>query len=161
MTMRIWSGACAALTCALTIAATAQTPGQQPPSSSPQTPSTAQRPASTTPDANTESWTPPDVTAADFLVRVERFGIVPWLASDDSDYFFSVAGTAPPTPDTLPPTDPLLQSRSHRPGVASTDRTIDVTWSSAIDNQTGVDGFSYSWDTEPATVPDLPAFNGC
>src|SRR5262245_24996250 len=53
MKMRIWTGACAALTCALTIAATAQAP-QNPPAQNPpsQAPATqAPKPSGAAPDA--------------------------------------------------------------------------------------------------------------
>jgi peptide/nickel transport system substrate-binding protein len=60
----------------------------------------------------------------------------------------------PPAPDTQPPTDPNIQSTSHRPGLASHDRTVDFTWSGAADNESGVDGFSYLWDKLPTTRPD-------
>jgi ABC-type transport system substrate-binding protein len=60
----------------------------------------------------------------------------------------------PPALDTQAPTDPSLRSTSHRPGVASTDRTVDITFEGAIDNQSGVDGFSFAWDRQQATLPD-------
>jgi peptide/nickel transport system substrate-binding protein len=60
----------------------------------------------------------------------------------------------PPPPDTLAPTDPNLRSTSHRLGVRSTDRTVDVAIEGAADNQSGVDGFSFAWDRQPTTLPD-------
>ena len=60
----------------------------------------------------------------------------------------------PPPPDTQAPTDPALRSTSHTPDAASFDRTVDIGWSGAADNQSGVDGFSYVWDAQPTTVPD-------
>jgi ABC-type transport system substrate-binding protein len=60
----------------------------------------------------------------------------------------------PPAPDTQAPTDPNLRSTSHRLGVASVDRTVDVTFEGAVDNQSGVDGFSFAWDRLQATLPD-------
>ena len=60
----------------------------------------------------------------------------------------------PPTPDTQAPVDPVLRSSSHTPGVASVDRTVDVTFESAADDQSGVDGFSFAWDRQQAAVPD-------
>ncbi len=57
--------------------------------------------------------------------------------------------------DTVPPTDPgSLSSPSHEAGVPSNDRTIDVVWSGASDDRSGVDGFSYEWSTNPGTIPD-------
>jgi ABC-type transport system substrate-binding protein len=60
----------------------------------------------------------------------------------------------PPAPDTQAPTDPNLRSTSHRLGAASTDRTVDIAIEGATDNQSGVDGFSFSWDRQRATLPD-------
>jgi Bacterial extracellular solute-binding proteins, family 5 Middle/PASTA domain len=60
----------------------------------------------------------------------------------------------PPALDTQAPTDPSLRSTSHRSGVASTDRTVDITFEGAIDSQSGVDGFSFDWDRLQATLPD-------
>jgi ABC-type transport system substrate-binding protein len=60
----------------------------------------------------------------------------------------------PPTPDTQAPVDPILRSTSHTPGVASVDRTVDVAFEGAADNQSGVDGFSFAWDRQQAAVPD-------
>jgi Bacterial Ig domain/PASTA domain len=60
----------------------------------------------------------------------------------------------PPANDQQPPTDPVITSPSHRLGVASADRTIDLAWSGAADDQSGVDGFSFHWDNQPVSVPD-------
>jgi subtilisin family serine protease len=64
------------------------------------------------------------------------------------------ACSAPPPPDATPPVDPVIESTSHQPGVASHDRTVDVRWSAATDAGSGVDGFSYLWDRAPGTLPD-------
>jgi hypothetical protein len=52
------------------------------------------------------------------------------------------------------PVDPVLASTSHTVGVPSTDRTVDVSFSSAPDSPAGVDGFSYEWSASPGTLPD-------
>jgi peptide/nickel transport system substrate-binding protein len=59
-----------------------------------------------------------------------------------------------PPPDAQPPTDPNLRSTSHRVGAASTDRTVDIAIEGAIDSQSGIDGFSFAWDRQQATLPD-------
>ena len=64
------------------------------------------------------------------------------------------APPAPPAPDGQAPTDPIVRSTSHTVGVASADRTVDLAWSGAADGGSGVDGFSFSWDTQPASLPD-------
>jgi len=60
----------------------------------------------------------------------------------------------PPAADTQAPTDPNLRSTSHRLGVASTDRTVDIVFEGAADSQSGVDGFSFAWDRQQTTLPD-------
>jgi peptide/nickel transport system substrate-binding protein len=60
----------------------------------------------------------------------------------------------PPAADTQPPVDPILRSTSHTPGVASIDRTVDVVFEGAADDQSGVDGFSFAWDRQQSAMPD-------
>jgi PASTA domain len=45
-------------------------------------------------------------------------------------------------------------STSHTRGVQSQVKVVVVNWSGASDSGSGVDGFSYHWDTSPATVAD-------
>jgi peptide/nickel transport system substrate-binding protein len=61
----------------------------------------------------------------------------------------------PPPADKQAPTNPSLSSTSHRVGVPSIDRTIDIVFTGASDDLSGVDGFSFVWDREPDAVPDL------
>jgi peptide/nickel transport system substrate-binding protein len=63
-------------------------------------------------------------------------------------------GAPPPPPDTQAPTDPTLSSTSHRIRVPSFDRTVDIAFNGATDDHSGVDGFSFAWDTLPETLPD-------
>jgi subtilisin family serine protease len=61
----------------------------------------------------------------------------------------------PPAPaDTTAPTDPAVASTSHVTGLSSIDATVDVTWSGAHDFGSGVDGYSFAWDSSGTTVPD-------
>jgi VCBS repeat-containing protein len=77
------------------------------------------------------------------------------LDSNVVTVMITVAQAPPPPPaDEQPPTDPVIRSTSHALRVASTDRTIDLTWSGATDNKSGVDGFSFHWDKNPVSVPD-------
>lgn len=58
------------------------------------------------------------------------------------------------TCDTTPPNDPSnVQSPSHTPSVWSKDNTVDITWTDATDNLSGLDGYSILWDTSPNTIP--------
>jgi hypothetical protein len=101
--------------------------------------------AATAPGAADQPWTTPG-TSGNFRIRVQLTGVAPWLASDDSNGTFAI--------DSALPTDPTLSSPSHTPGRPSSDRTVDVAWSGAGDNLSGIDGFSYAWDTTPSAVPD-------
>ena len=90
----------------------------------------------------------------------------PAASLSDGAHTFEVLATDPsnntdPTPasrrfmvDTAAPSNPALSSPSHTAGVASSDPTVDVTFTGAGDGLSGVDGFSYQWSTSPTTVPD-------
>ncbi|MHB0976505.1 MAG: OmpL47-type beta-barrel domain-containing protein, partial [Candidatus Aquicultorales bacterium] len=77
-------------------------------------------------------------------------------------YYYSVdsIGNTEPTQnhefkvDSADPTDPSLSSSSHTVGVGSSDPTVDIGWSGASDGESGVDGFSVSWDNSPTGIPD-------
>jgi hypothetical protein len=57
--------------------------------------------------------------------------------------------------DSVPPTNPTsLTSSSHTVSTWSTDNTVDITWSGADDEGTGVGRYYYIWDTTPDTVVD-------
>ena len=61
--------------------------------------------------------------------------------------------------DDLPPTNPTDWSGSHHINVWERDDTIDIEWWGASDepkecSQSGVYGYSYTWDTFYDTIPD-------
>ncbi|MFQ5575274.1 MAG: S8 family serine peptidase, partial [Terriglobia bacterium] len=56
--------------------------------------------------------------------------------------------------DTTVPTNPTLSSSSHAVDVWSADGTVDVNWSGASDDASGVAGYSTVWTSSAATVPD-------
>jgi hypothetical protein len=59
--------------------------------------------------------------------------------------------------DTIAPDVPSnVRSTSHGVGLWSMDRTIDVRWTAASDPYpgSGLDGYSYSWNTLPTVLPD-------
>ena len=60
-------------------------------------------------------------------------------------------GTSPGGADGTPPVSPTVSSTSSG---WSNDNTVDVTWSGASDDGSGVDGYSYEWSQGAATVPD-------
>lgn len=122
-------------------------------------------------DARLEAGRPP---AGNFLSQVTGAG--PWIvvpigvllaAAAIALLIFFLAGsggTPPPLADTLPPSDPsAVRSTSHRIGSPSTVRTVEITWSEAVDQEpgsdlpqdvSGVDGYSIEWSTAPSTLPD-------
>jgi hypothetical protein len=59
-----------------------------------------------------------------------------------------------PAADSTPPVNPSsLSSSSHPDDTPSNDDTVEVQWSGASDAGSGLDGFSYVWDSVPTTVP--------
>ena len=64
-------------------------------------------------------------------------------------------GNTPLPEDLTPPANPTgLTSPSHATGAWSNDNTVDVAWTAATDDESGLDGYSVLWDHAPATVPD-------
>jgi hypothetical protein len=64
-------------------------------------------------------------------------------------------GNTPLLGDLTPPTGPTgLTSPSHTLNTWSKDNTVDVAWTAATDEDSGLDGYSVAWDQAPATVPD-------
>jgi subtilisin family serine protease len=47
--------------------------------------------------------------------------------------------------DTFPSARPTLSSPTHRVGIASADRTIEINWVTLGDSVSGLDGFSFAW----------------
>ena len=56
--------------------------------------------------------------------------------------------------DTFAPARPGLSSATHRPRVRSAVRRIQVSWTSAGDSTSGLDGFSYAWARRRQVVVD-------
>jgi subtilisin family serine protease len=56
--------------------------------------------------------------------------------------------------DSFAPPRPTLASPSHRPGYASADHTVEITWVSLPDTPSGLDGFSYAWAKSPLVPVD-------
>ncbi|HEV3478296.1 MAG TPA: S8 family serine peptidase [Gaiellaceae bacterium] len=56
--------------------------------------------------------------------------------------------------DTFPAARPTLSSPSHRAGVASTDRTVEVNWITLGDSISGSDGFSFAWSRQQLVTVD-------
>ena len=56
--------------------------------------------------------------------------------------------------DTFPPVRPTLSSPTHRAGVASANRTVELNWATASDSLSGVDGFSFGWARQSIVAVD-------
>jgi hypothetical protein len=56
--------------------------------------------------------------------------------------------------DATPPFNPSGLSADRLPGVWSNDRTVDVQWAGANGAVSGLDGYSFLWDSYPDTIPD-------
>lgn len=56
--------------------------------------------------------------------------------------------------DSKTPSNPNSWSGSHSRTVWSSDNTIEVTWSGASDDLSGVYGYSFVWDSSSSTIPD-------
>jgi hypothetical protein len=57
--------------------------------------------------------------------------------------------------ESIPPTNPTsLSSPSHKPGKLSKVNQVQVVWSGATDEGSGVAGYSIIWDRSPHTLPD-------
>jgi predicted GH43/DUF377 family glycosyl hydrolase len=66
----------------------------------------------------------------------------------------SAAHFGPVRVDTTPPSNPITISSDPPPGVWSNDNTVDVLWGGSNGSISGLDGYSYIWDSSPVTVPD-------
>ena len=76
-----------------------------------------------------------------------------FLAETGASFVDTGSGSCHGRPDHAAPSPPTLSS-SHATGW-SNDNTVDVTWTGASDDGSGVDGFSYSWTQQPDSAPDL------
>jgi subtilisin family serine protease len=56
--------------------------------------------------------------------------------------------------DTFASVRPTLSSPSHRAGVASADRTVEINWITLGDSLSGLDGFSFAWSREALVTVD-------
>lgn len=71
---------------------------------------------------------------------------------DNAGNWTSTVHVGPMVVDTTPPTDPTPSSTSHTTFSWSQDASVDVTWSGATDETSGVDGFYTEWNTSADTI---------
>lgn len=57
-------------------------------------------------------------------------------------------------PDTIAPTPPSNLIANPAPQTWSNDTTIEISWTSGADSESGVAGYSIVWDTTSDTLPD-------
>jgi len=108
-------------------------------------------------DVSGVSWDDDGWIMPGFNALSEGSHTIYFMASDDAGYFEGESGEWcwQFFKDTIPPGDPGdVSSTSHTPGAWSGDNTIDITWTGAIDNLSGIDGYSIMWDTSANTIPD-------
>jgi hypothetical protein len=83
---------------------------------------------------------------ATYVIRLDdQFNPADWVLNWSD-------GQSPGGADTTPPDDATLSSTNSLDW--SNDNTVDVQWSGASDEGSGVDGFSYEWSQAAGTVPD-------
>jgi hypothetical protein len=88
--------------------------------------------------------------------------VITWPMIFFSDYAGSYVrlpyngqGNTPLLGDLTPPIGPSgLASPSHSLNAWSSNNTVDVIWTAAVDDDSGLDGYSILWDHAPATLPD-------
>lgn len=57
--------------------------------------------------------------------------------------------------DTTPPESVTIISASPAPETPTNDNTVKITWETPSDEGFGIDGYSFVWDTNSTTVPDM------
>jgi subtilisin family serine protease len=75
-------------------------------------------------------------------------------ARDGAGNWGDTAHLGPFMVDTFPAARPTLSSPSHRVGIASADRTIEVNWITLGDSLSGLDGFSFAWGRQSLVAVD-------
>ena len=108
-------------------------------------------------DATGTSWDDDGWTIPGFDALSEGSHTTYFKASDDAGIVDSESGewSWQFYKDTIPPSNPTgVSSTSHTLSVWPSDNTVDITWTDATDNTSGLDGYSILWDTNPTTIPD-------
>jgi subtilisin family serine protease len=117
-------------------------------------------------DGYSFGWSPDATFAPDEVKDVEENVTTSSTTLPDGRHWFHVrardgAGNwsdsvhlGPFLVDTFPSARPTLSSPSHRAGVASTDRTVEINWMTLGDSVSGVDGFSFAWSRQRLVTVD-------
>jgi subtilisin family serine protease len=75
-------------------------------------------------------------------------------AGDTHGNFGATKHIGPFLVDTFPPVRPTLSSPTHRAGLPSANRAIEINWASASDSVSGIDGFSFAWGRQQLVAVD-------
>jgi subtilisin family serine protease len=75
-------------------------------------------------------------------------------AADSFGNFGATRHIGPFLIDTFPPVRPTLSSPTHRVGVRSAKRMIEVNWASSTDTVSGIDGYSFAWGRQGLVTVD-------
>jgi subtilisin family serine protease len=75
-------------------------------------------------------------------------------AGDPHGNFSGTKHIGPFLIDTFPPVRPTLSSPTHRAGVPSANRMIEINWASTSDSVSGLDGFSFAWGRQQLVAVD-------
>jgi subtilisin family serine protease len=75
-------------------------------------------------------------------------------AGDPHGNFSGTKHIGPFLIDTFPPVRPTLSSPTHRAGVPSANRMIEINWASTSDSVSGLDGFSFAWGRQQIVPVD-------
>jgi len=107
-------------------------------------------------DVGATFWDSDNWTIPDFAGLSEGTHTVYFKASDNSTNVEGESGewSWQFYKDTGPPNDPTsVNSTSHSLSTWSSDNTVDVSWTDATDNLSGLDGYSVLWNTSANTTP--------
>jgi serine protease len=102
------------------------------------------------------SWDDDDWPIPGFVALSQDSHTIYFMASDNASNVEGESGewSWQFYKDTLPPTGPTsVSSTSHTTSVWSSDNTVDITWTDATDNLSGLDGYSILWDTSANSTP--------
>lgn len=97
------------------------------------------------------AWTPVGLAAGTYQWRAYAY-------DDTSASSWSAARTF--TIDATNPLPPSTITSSHLPYVPSADRTVDVSWSGASDDATGIAGYSWAFNRSSGTPADASLDTG-